>query len=262
MASIFEKMMSDLSEKLTGVNDSIAKSEKNLEDRITASEQIVIEHINSKYNELNEHIVTLENRISSLENEYAQKFLQIETDLATKSSDLFSKVQKKVDELMCLRTEVEQKSNNLDFNSRRKNVVLFKIAEKENNSFELQRNVHDLVKTIADASFKESDIDFIQRLGKKGAQPRPILLALTKVSKRNFLLTRSKNFLNKRIRIDEDLPKNIMIARKPIYKLADKLRKEGKKVFFKREKFFVEGAEWQPDQIEQELSLLPTYNQN
>lgn len=53
----FKKMM----DELVKINESIANSEKNINGKITTSEQKVIDHIDSKYNELSEQIVQLFN---------------------------------------------------------------------------------------------------------------------------------------------------------------------------------------------------------
>lgn len=152
--------------------------------------------------------------------------------------------------------ELTEKSSNFDFQCRKRNVVLYKVAETERNNFELFKTVHSLIKNTADVHFKESDIDHVYRIGKKGRFPRPVLLALTRGHKRNQLLNRSRSFINKRLRIEEDLPKNILQARKPIYKLSEHLRKEGKRAVFRKEKFIVDGIEWNSERIYESLRSL------
>lgn len=58
----------------------------------------------------------------------------------------------------------------------------------------------------------------------------------------------------RKVGIAEDLPKEIYEWRKSLYELADTLRKEGKKVIFRRDKFIVDGAELTDEQIEGELN--------
>lgn len=61
----------------TDIKLSIASTEKNQEKRFEEPQQTVIEHIDSKYDELSEQIVMLGGRISSLENDVAQQSTQV-----------------------------------------------------------------------------------------------------------------------------------------------------------------------------------------
>lgn len=50
--------------------------------------------------------------------------------------------------------------------------------------------------------------------------------------------------------IAEDLPKDIADKLKSLYKLADVLWDNCKKVVFRRDKFIVDSSDWNEDQIE------------
>lgn len=161
---------------------------------------------------------------------------------------------------------LKERTMSLEFTSRKKNIVLFRVTENEENRDRLINGVCRLIRDVADSSFTESEIDDVYRLGRKGGAPRPIMLILNKGSKRSFLLSQRKKFAEKNIGIAEDLPKEVYEGRKTLYKLADKLREEGKRVQFRRDKLFVEGKEWNPKDIAEEeadqerkrkLSLTP-----
>lgn len=174
---------------------------------------------------------------------------------------------RKDEELASLR----EKTTYLEFSSRKKNIIIFRVAENERTRDNLLNGVSKLIREIADPSFNESEIDDVYRLGKPSNTPRPIMLVLNKSSKRTFLLSKRKNFMEKNIGIAEDLPKEVYEGRKPLYHLADQLRKEGKKVVFRMDKMLVDGKELTAEELDQEkasqerkrrLSMSPQSSQS
>lgn len=172
---------------------------------------------------------------------------------------LESKLHEKEIEIDSLKKDLNEISGQtiqLQFDSRRKNVLLFKVPEIENTSNPISSYVVKLITEIADSSFEASDLDNVYRLGAKGERVRPIKLELNQSSKRQLLLANKRKFVERNLGIAEDLPKEISEKRKPLYKLADALRSNGKKVVFKKDKFIVDGEEWNDSKIEDERQCL------
>lgn len=167
-------------------------------------------------------------------------------------SELKGQLKEKDEVISALQT----RTLSLEFSSRSKNVVLFKVLENEIDSQSLRNGVGTLIRSIADPSFKDSDIEEVFRLGKKGAAPRPIMLRLKEFTKKNFLLSLKSKFIAKNVGIQEDLPKEVVDWRKSLYEVADGLRSEGRKVSFRRDKFLVDGIELNAAQIEEEVQKL------
>lgn len=221
------------------------KLKKGLKEELTIFKHYIENMVGEAMLEVNEKVMELEERIQDKEHE----IVNLKKDLEDSNA-----------ETLVLRKEIlnlTSKTTSLDFHSRKRNVVIYKVAETERSNYELFKMTHNLVKNTADTRFKESDIDQVCRIGKKGPSPRPILLTLTRVHSRNQLLNRSKSFINKRMRIEEDLPRHILLARKHMYKLAEHLKKEGKRAVFRRDKFIVDEVEWSAERIQQSIQLLP-----
>lgn len=162
---------------------------------------------------------------------------------------------KKDEEIASLREDfarIQNRTLTLEFSSKKCNLILFKVTENENDKQSLINGICKMIRELADPSFQESDVEEVYRLGKKSAFPRPILLQLKSCSKRSFLLSKKEKFSSKNIGLAEDLPKEVYQWRKAHYELADALRKEGKKVLFRRDKLVVNGVELTNYQIEEE----------
>lgn len=171
---------------------------------------------------------------------------------------LEAKVQEKEMEIESLKAEIrktKEQTLNIQFEAKKKNLLLFKIKE---NEVPLNVRVATIIRESVDANFTESDIDSVYRVGVRGNTPRPIKVELTKASKRCLILANKKKLQDRNIGIAEDLPKDISVKRKTLYKLADVLRQNGRKVVFRREKFLVDGSEWSEDRIEHEKIVLLT----
>lgn len=173
-------------------------------------------------------------------------------EATTRIDSLEAKMKEKDQEIEALKAEMSRTNEHtlsLQFDAKKRNFLLFKIQE---NEVPLTVGVAKLLRDTVDPTFTESDIDSVYRLGAaRGSNlPRPIKVELNKASKRNLILSNRRKLQEKNVGIAEDLPKEVSDKRKTVYKLADSLRKNGKKVVFKRDKFIVDGSEWDEDQIE------------
>lgn len=178
------------------------------------------------------------------------------SELSARIERLERKIQEKDEEMQSLKNELENKNDKtveLQFESKKRNILLFKVNEREVGPTSLRNIVVDLIKRTADPTFSEVDVDCVYRLGARGGISRPIKVELQRSSKRNFLLSHKKKFTEKNISIAEDLPKEVIDFRKPLYKVADNLRRSGRRVQFKKNKFIVDGVEWNCSQIKTAL---------
>lgn len=177
-------------------------------------------------------------------------------ELTDRVDQLESKIKNQNDELQYLRDKLTANSSNsvqLQFDVRRKNILLFKVHENETGLTSLKNLVVKLIRDTADSTFSDADVDCIYRVGPRGRFTRPIKVELQRASKRNLILSLKKKFHEKNIGIAEDLPKEVAEFRKPLYKVADRLRENGRMVQFRKDKFIVDGTEWTHGQIQIEL---------
>lgn len=150
----------------------------------------------------------------------------------------------------------------LEFSTRERNLILFRVAENETNPKSLLNGVCRLIKEFVDPTFVESDVADIFRLGKVSSTPRPIMMQLRSSGKRSYLLSQKRKFVEKNVGVSEDLPKEVQEWRKQLYELADCLRKSGKKVVFRRDKLIVDGRELDEDQIREEQNQTRKRNRS
>lgn len=226
---------------------------KSIKEELTIFKHYIENMVGEALCEVNGKVMELEEMIQEKDHEIMTLKEELENSRANTSE-----LRKDILNLTSTVEKLGEKSTSLDVHSRKRNVVLYQVAETEKSNFELLKMVHNLVKNTADIHFKESDIEYVHRIGRKGLATRPIRLGLTRVHKRNHLLNKSKSFNNKRMSIDEDLPKNILVARKPIYKLVRHLSQEGKRAIFRKDKLVVDGVEWSTERAHQALRQLPS----
>lgn len=221
---LLKKTLDELNGKLSTITDSIKKSEKNLNERITTSELAVIDHIDKKYNELSEQIEKLENRILTLENEVdcqSAKIAELEKESAAKSNYI---------------AEMEMKIN-------RCNLIVYNFEEKEVTSEELVSNLVKFFKEVMKVILEHSDIDVVYRIGKETPHKvRPVFVSLTTMKMKNYIFSCRRNLMGSKVSISEDCPKEIIEKRKKLLPALLGAKKLKKKAFFKYGNLIVNGV--------------------
>lgn len=110
----------------------------------------------------------------------------------------------------------------------KRNLIIFGIQEGEENYWELENRVINVLNNIID-NFTYNDVDFIYRLGKREEnQNRPIKIGLIAWRKKLEILGNTKKLKGTSIYIEEDLPKDIRDQNKELIPLMIQKRKEGK----------------------------------
>lgn len=220
----FKKMMEYFDSKLAFINNSITASEKNIENKIAESEKTVTDHIDLKYNELSEQITKLEERISSLEAESAQKTWDIEE----------------------LRRESDCKStyiSTLEMKVNQRNLIIYNFEESEVTPEDLLSNLITFFTNVMKLIIKHSDIDVVYRLGKASPRKtRPIFVSFTTLNMRNYINSARRNLRDTKISIAEDCPKEVIEKRKQLLPALLGAKKQKKKAFFKYGTLLVNGA--------------------
>lgn len=207
--------------EMSSQNNAILKNQ--IRDSVKEELNVFKEDLKTEIKQMvDQSLAEANGRITTLEEELAKK----DTEIADIKADF---------------QKMKSQTISLDFASRSNNLVLFKVAEKENISSNnsLANGVCKMIKELADPTFVEADIADIYREHLRSS------------SKRNFLLKQKRKFAEKNVGIAEDLPKEIQDWRKKLYELADHLRKTGKKVLFRQDKMLVDGVELTDEQIKE-----------
>lgn len=220
----FLKLMMQMNAKLTNITTSIATSEANIENKIADSEAKVIEHIDTKYKELSEQILGLENRISALEEErdlQRKQILELERESAAKSSQIVS---------------LEMKVNQC-------NIILFNFEENEITPEELLTNLITFFKEVMKVIMSHTDVDVIYRLGKPNPRKiRPVFVSLTTLKMRDYIFSCRRNLKGSKVSISEDCPKEIIERRKQLLPALLGAKKLKQRAFFKYGSLVVNGS--------------------
>ncbi|ESN97401.1 hypothetical protein HELRODRAFT_178192 [Helobdella robusta] len=93
---------------------------------------------------------------------------------------------------VALNNVVKSIKNNVETINRECNVVLFRLSEAETNSADAHNDdkkiVTNLLSVITNDEIKESDIKKMYRIGKKGDNPRPIMIEFKEKSMKNMTM--------------------------------------------------------------------------
>ncbi len=138
--------------------------------------------------------------VSAAVNPLLEKLDKIQEELKSLQAD----VQIKNDEIRKLKEEVTVKLDEREQYSRRNNLRIFGVPESESeNTDEL---VVDVAKKMG-VQLSELSIDRSHRIGKKGPQPRPIIVKLVRYNTRAELFRAKRNLKGSGITVREDLTK-------------------------------------------------------
>lgn len=135
--------------------------------------------------------------------------------------------------------EQERRIDQLERQSKRKNVVLFGVEETELN----YQHLVDIVLNIFNKDIKIlceiSEIEFIKRIGRKGTNPRPISVTLSTLGKKIVLLQSKKNLDITNYYLKEDFPPKVLQIRKTLQEEVANYEAEGIKAIIKYDKIIV-----------------------
>lgn len=168
--------------------------------------------------------------------------------LTSEVSNLKCVVEQQTDKIR----ELERKNLNLDTDLRKKNILMFNVAE--DNSKSIEDTVLHTINANAGLNITSAELDTAYRLGKVSTEKiRPILVKFTAQKSRDIILTNIPKFAKNKISVYEDLPKEIADFRKKVYPLVKKLRREGKRIFYTLDEFRVNGLKWTAEEVEAAL---------
>lgn len=154
-------------------------------------------------------------------------------------------LKKKVDDL-------EQKVNETDRYSRRHNLRLHGVPEKDDANIKAQvQDICRAVLPVADAGMVAAAVDVAHRIGRlkdggKDQPPRPVIIRFMSRTARDALWRGSKanSYLkNHRLHFKEDLTAADRDARSRLWPAVEAARKKGDKAYFVGNRAFVNGKE-------------------
>ncbi|KAI5726983.1 hypothetical protein M8J76_012200 [Diaphorina citri] len=160
------------------------------------------------------------------------KHMQKETLASNKNvNEKLDKIQNAVEPMIQVVAKHTHELKYLDYEKRRKNLIIFGISENEGEIVRDLENkiLHLVVHTLGVSDFSLYELDFIRRIGKsRSSAPRPVIMAFT-TQRRKFEILKSKSKLKgKNIYIHEDTAPEIREKEKNLRGEMMRLRGEGK----------------------------------
>lgn len=136
--------------------------------------------------------------------------------------------------------ENKQRIDRLEDEKRRRNIIIFGIAETEQEQKELlESKVFEVLRGIMKSTITSEEIDFITRMGPKDnkrTKPRGVLVMLTTLRRKINLMSLKIKLRDTDFYLAEHFSQEIVNKRKPLLEEAKKLRKEGKYAVVKYDK--------------------------
>ena len=149
-------------------------------------------------------------------------------------------------------TEFKRKLVDLESRSRRDNLKIYNIAEKE------KENVHDL-RLWFDTFLVEKlsimdpniEVDRIHCIGKPGKGTRPIIVKFNKYAAREAVWNRRKELKDTGISMSEDFPEEIERKRRTLFPVMKAARNDGQRASLAFDKLYINEQSYTVDTLHQ-----------
>lgn len=135
--------------------------------------------------------------------------------------------------------EHHRQIGNIERELRKRNILIFGVEEGENNYWQLEDTVLEIINNILQVDCEPKEIDFVRRIGNPKNQKRPIIVGFLTFRKK-LLVVKNKRLLSEyEIYIKDDFPQEVLKERKRLQPEVDRLWKEGKAAFIKYDKIVI-----------------------
>lgn len=179
--------------------------------------------------------ITLEalwNRLGNIESQNAGNHNEVKTKLES--------IHNNFDSVTGVLSDHTNQLGRLDYEKRRRNIVVFGVAEE-------QTNLENVIMTLFSshmkiAGFSLMEVDFCKRLGKQPnpVRPRPILVGLTTERRKTEILKNSGCLKGTAIFVKQDSSLGSRETHKRLREERNKLRNQGKNAFIRSGKIICE----------------------
>lgn len=153
---------------------------------------------------------------------------RIVIELSSKLNENSKLVQEAVKSQQVFEQKSNKKFTELDYEKRRKNLIIKGLSESETDQDELEKMVIDLIKNELQVEIGEGDIDNVSRMGKDPivGKSRPVLLRLLAEKRKKKILENKNKLKGSEIFIEPDLSKEKLAQN---YEQRSKKRETSKK---------------------------------
>ncbi|KAI8425562.1 hypothetical protein MSG28_011387 [Choristoneura fumiferana] len=183
----------------------------------------------------------IKNILRTMQEEIRQQkvdMLDMKEDIKNHNQQQYKRETK--NELLEQKLEIQAiKISNLENTLRRKNLLIFGVAENERNYWDLMTKVLDIINNTLHIKCDSNNIECVRRLGKQGEKVRPIVMSLTTIGLKIKIQQNKKKLQPTPYYIQEDFPSEILNKRKELQVEVNKLREQGKLAILKYDKIVI-----------------------
>lgn len=198
-----------------------------------------------------------------MEQQFQILFDKMKVEMEKQTNIIFEKMNEKLEPLISdnkiLKNKIEileKKIEYLEKDTKKKNILVFGIEEKENTSFELLQKVQDIIKMDLKIILEQNDIMRIHRIGiNKVNKIRPVLIGFTNCWKRNEILKLRKNL--KTVYVTEDFPKSVLEKRKSLQPQLLEERAKGNLAYIKYDQLIVKENNLNKEKRKRDQAMSP-----
>lgn len=167
----------------------------------------------------------------------------VQQTIASSIEEKLLPIKQETENLKLENNMLKSKMKNLELESKRNNLIIHGVEEKERNSNELMEIVLETLNNVENklnsAEWDKWEISRAERLGKKIEHKiRPIKITLT-LGWRKLELLRNKKYLPKNVKITEDFTKEVLEERKTLIPKMIEARESGKYAIIKHDKLVI-----------------------
>ncbi|KAI5742899.1 hypothetical protein M8J77_012404 [Diaphorina citri] len=140
---------------------------------------------------------------------------------------------------------LESKMKHMDRDGRKRNIIIYGVVEKDNESFrDLQNIVTWILNEKLESDIRREEIDDYFRLGRRtnGQKPRPIIIKLLSYWRKREIMSNSSKLKGTNLFIANDLSFEDGEEMKKLRKEMKELRNQGHQVTIKGNKLIVDGV--------------------
>lgn len=186
---------------------------------------------------------TMKQLLAQFNKDFDLKLEKVEENITTRiNNNIDEKFSSYQEELKALREVTEKQEIRLDIverQIRQRNLILFGIKEEEQNYFELEKIVVDIINVQLDVPCNKTEIEFVRRMGKKSNNPRPICFGLTTLGKKINILKEKSKLEKTGAYIKEDYPPKILKLRKDLQEKLMEEREKGNKASIRYDRIVI-----------------------
>jgi hypothetical protein len=144
---------------------------------------------------------------------FKELITQIKDDILKQFFDLFDNLKERINSISANETELTKKISEIDYDKRRKNLIIKGLTETDKNQNDLEESVLAFINSKVQVKIDTRDIDAVFRVGKKNSdnkKHRHIILKLTSEKKKNEILKNKLKLKGTDIYIDNEYPKEVL----------------------------------------------------